>query len=288
MEQFDSERQPDIERARREQPGDSLHLIRSASAATAGWDWRHYRPVIDLALETGLLLLAGNLSRTLARQLVSTDFDHVLGADTVRELGLKDVLPQRLQALQEAEVAQAHGSMFPARLVPGMARAQMARDALMAARVREAALGGHGVVLLAGNGHVRNDIGVARWLEGRVKAPVWTVGFLPASDGPADAGFNDSPNAPIGANSETQVEAQFHASDPPQIYHVRVYDRAGPTRLYCRTTPLPGIGRRNMGLSLAEPSAEPLTKPLEYRIKTGSIRPLGNSIRTAMASRRTM
>lgn len=231
MEQFDSERQPDIDRARREQPGNSLHLIRSASSETAGWDWRHYHPVIDLALEAGLPLLAGNLSRARARQLVSTDFDLVLGEDTARELGLKDDLPQRLQDSHEREVAQAHGSMFPPRLVPGMARAQMARDALMAAQVRAAARDGRGVVLLAGNGHVRKDIGVARWLEGRINSALWSVGFLLATD-----------EAAVASEIKTEPDARYHAV---------IYDRAGPTRLYCRTAPLPGTGRRSTSSTLA-------------------------------------
>ena len=45
---------------------------------------------------------------------------------------------------------------------PLMARAQFARDAVMARAL--AAHAERGVVLLAGNGHVRRDIGVPRWL----------------------------------------------------------------------------------------------------------------------------
>ena len=47
---------------------------------------------------------------------------------------------------------------------PRMAQAQFARDAVMAEVLRRSAPQGGGVVLLAGNGHVRRDIGVPRWL----------------------------------------------------------------------------------------------------------------------------
>ena len=50
----------------------------------------------------------------------------------------------------------------------------------MADALRRAAEGA-GVVLLAGNGHVRRDIGVARWL-GAVENRVFAVGYLESTD----------------------------------------------------------------------------------------------------------
>ncbi|MEO6031952.1 MAG: ChaN family lipoprotein [Burkholderiaceae bacterium] len=61
-----------------------------------------------------------------------------------------------------------------------MARAQMARDAVMADQVRRHA--GRGVVLLAGNGHVRRDLGVPRWLADIAPERVLTVGFVEEGD----------------------------------------------------------------------------------------------------------
>ncbi|WP_393937254.1 hypothetical protein [Piscinibacter sakaiensis] len=51
MEVFDRERQADIERARRERPGDADHLI--AQAGGRGWDWPLLRPLIALVLAQG-------------------------------------------------------------------------------------------------------------------------------------------------------------------------------------------------------------------------------------------
>jgi uncharacterized iron-regulated protein len=57
-----------------------------------------------------------------------------------------------------------------------MARAQFARDAVMASAVTANA--GHGLVLLAGNGHVRRDIGVPLWLSPPLRSRVFSVGYL--------------------------------------------------------------------------------------------------------------
>src|SRR6187455_3772340 len=66
MEQFDREHQADIDRARRERPGDAQHLIDAASSsgarAGAGWNWTFYKPFVELALRYDLPLIAANLS----------------------------------------------------------------------------------------------------------------------------------------------------------------------------------------------------------------------------------
>ena len=63
---------------------------------------------------------------------------------------------------------------------PRMARAQFARDAVMADVLRRSARSS-GVVLLAGNGHVRRDIGVPHWL-GTLNNRVFAVGYLETTD----------------------------------------------------------------------------------------------------------
>jgi uncharacterized iron-regulated protein len=67
-----------------------------------------------------------------------------------------------------------------------MARAQFARDAVMATQVATHAP--RGLALIAGNGHVRRDIGVPRWLGDAQRARVWSVGYLePGSTAPPGA-----------------------------------------------------------------------------------------------------
>jgi uncharacterized iron-regulated protein len=180
MEQFDIERQADIDRARREQPDDPQHLIDLAAPAPGGgWSWDLYRPVVALALEYHLPLIAGNLSRSDASRVVSQGFGAVFDPARTRALKLDEPIPS-LQAAQEREIDAGHCHALPPSLLPGMARAQLARDAVMAQAV--ALHAAQGVVLLAGDGHVRRDLGVPRWLGDPLAWRLLAVGFLEQGD----------------------------------------------------------------------------------------------------------
>lgn len=176
MEQFDRERQPDIERARRERPRDADYLIAQATAESRGaWLWAEYRPFVQLALDNDLPLLAGNVSRSELARVRQAGLV-VLGADQVIALGLDRPLPADIQSGLEAEINRGHCYRAPHDLLPALALNQAVRDAWMAYQVRQAAA--RGVVLIAGNGHVRKDIGVPRWLDGRIGSAVLAVGLL--------------------------------------------------------------------------------------------------------------
>ena len=194
MEQFDRERQPDIDRARRERPDDAQHLIDQAGTLPGGWNWAFYRPVIALALEHGLPLLAANLSGTETRRLVSGGYAAVFSADQQAALGLDRPPAADWQAAQEREIDVGHCGALPKSLWPAMARAQLARDAVMAAVIQADAA--EGVVLLAGNGHVRRDIGVPRWLGRNPAQRSLVVGFLEAPVEAVDAAFDIVVGAP--------------------------------------------------------------------------------------------
>lgn len=175
MEQFDRDRQSDLDAALR-RCSDAQCVIDSASGAKAGWQWDFYRPVIELALREGLPIRAGNLSRAHASGVVRQGLT-ALDAATLRAARLDRPIPGSLLAAQAREVEASHCGMLPARLVPGMATAQAARDAVMAQVINDALIENpdRPVVLLAGNGHVRRDVGVSQWLGHRSS---YTVAFL--------------------------------------------------------------------------------------------------------------
>uniref|UniRef100_UPI0035320FE6 ChaN family lipoprotein n=1 Tax=Cupriavidus sp. WGlv3 TaxID=2919924 RepID=UPI0035320FE6 len=162
MEQFDRERQADIDRARRERPRDADYLI--AQAGGGAWQWPLYKPVVALALQYDLPLVAANLSRADAGKIVRGGLDGLFSADERQQLGLTGALPPDLVAAQTAVLDRGHCGNFPKAMLPGMLAAQAARDAVMAQALRPYA--GRGAVLIAGNGHVRRDVGVPRWLGG--------------------------------------------------------------------------------------------------------------------------
>jgi len=176
FEQFDRERQADIDRARRERPGDAAYLIGQAGGAPS-WNWDFYRPFVQLALDTGLPIVAANLSRDEAMKVAT-------GA-----VPMKPPPADALVSRHEAPIAKGHCDLLPASTLPAMARAQIARDRALAAAIRPHAA--RGVVLLTGNGHARTDIGAPIWLEPAERAESVSIALLERGDDASDAGAFD-------------------------------------------------------------------------------------------------
>jgi uncharacterized iron-regulated protein len=185
MEQFDREHQADIDRARRERPTDAQHLIDIAAPPSSrpgsGWNWDFYRPFVALALEYDVPLVAANLSNQDTTRIVKGGDSAVFDDATIAMLGLDQPIAAEWQAAHERAIDAGHCHALPPAVWPRMARAQLARDAVMAETLRRQ-VGGNGVVLLAGNGHVRRDIGVPRWLGAAWQGQVFAVGYLETSD----------------------------------------------------------------------------------------------------------
>ncbi len=210
FEQFDRDAQDAIDAARREQPRDAAHLITRAAPARNNWNWDYYRPLLQLALDRELPIVAGNLSRADAMKLAQGPADAADGS-------LPATIPAAVREAQREEVRSGHCHLLPEAALAPMADAQIARDATMAQRIAFARSRGvsgaqgagsgaqgagsnaQGVLLFAGNGHVRRDIGVPLWLPGGALAASTTllaIGFVetgtpdhagPASDGRFDA-----------------------------------------------------------------------------------------------------
>ena len=189
LEQFDRERQADIDRARRERPTDAQHVIDAAGGD--GWDWRFYRPFVELALTYDVPLIAANLSNADTAKVVRSSTTAVFDSAAAAALGLDRDFAADWQQAQEHEIDLGHCGALPASLWPRMARAQFARDAVMAQAIR--AHEARGVVLLAGNGHTRRDLGVPRWLDrGSEPGRIVAIGFVEDSDDSTPAAAFDA------------------------------------------------------------------------------------------------
>ncbi|HEU5293180.1 MAG TPA: ChaN family lipoprotein, partial [Burkholderiaceae bacterium] len=189
MEQFDLDRQPDIDRARSERPDDPQHVIGQAAGA-AGWRWSDYQPFVALALRHQLPLVAGNLPRSTVSRLARDDYSTVLGPERVRAWRLSEAPDASWQAAQEREIDLGHCGALPSRLWPALARGQFARDAAMAHLLSQHTT--RGAVLLAGNGHVRRDLGVPRWLDRQGTPAALVVGFIERGTPPQGSGVYDA------------------------------------------------------------------------------------------------
>lgn len=187
MEQFDRDRQADLDRALAE-CADAACVIRRAEPDGQRWEWPLYAPVIELALARGLPLRAANLSRADASRVVREGYRAALDDATIASFGLDRPLARDLADGQRRAIDEGHCQQLPASIAEGMVRAQVARDVWMAKVVVAEAGRGDGVVLLAGNGHVRRDLGVPRWLEGTAGARAFSVGFV---EEPAEGTFDE-------------------------------------------------------------------------------------------------
>jgi uncharacterized iron-regulated protein len=190
MEQFDSGQQAALDAAMRDCV-DAGCVVAKVAPAKSGWTWPYYTPVIALAMQYKLPLRAANLSRADASKIVKGGFAAALPPELIARYQL-DALPASLLAAQETEVRDSHCGALPEAMVAPMAKAQIARDVVMAETMRTHAA--TGVVLIAGNGHVRNDIAVPFWLRRDGLTPR-AVGFLePASDASA---FDEAHRIPV-------------------------------------------------------------------------------------------
>ena len=218
FEQLDRERQADVERARRERPGDADWLIAQAAGPGSGWDWSMYRPFVRLALAHDLPIVAANLSRADASRVMREGYGAAFDAPTRARLGLDDAPPPLLEA-HEREVEAGHCGLMPARLLAPMARAQLARDAALSLAI--APWAGRGVVLLTGNGHARADIGVPRWLPATLREGTRSIGLLEADGGrilggpPADA-FDRVVATPAAPREDPCVALRARMAPGPQ------------------------------------------------------------------------
>lgn len=194
-----------------------------------GWRWPLHRPLFEAAqeaaLKNGVRWIAANLSRDEARALRQTPPDAALE----RVIAQSD-WSGRAQAQLEAEIREGHCNMLPPAAVPGMVRVQRLRDAILASALREAPAG---ALLLAGNGHVRRDHGVPRYLgAGRGSGLESTLestlvaGFIERADRP-EPGASMVPDAALARLYDLVcITPPVEREDPCAAF---VVPRSGPS-----------------------------------------------------------
>jgi uncharacterized iron-regulated protein len=199
-------------------------VIDAGQFARKGWGWPLHRPLFVAALGGGASLAGGNLSRVEASAVVRGGVD-TAPAD-VR--GLLDSAGSRppdkgwtsqQQAVLLHEVDVGHCGALPAPMLAPMALAQRARDAALAMSMVQAmqrSPAGSRVVLIAGNGHLRRDIGVPHYLrvlakrdaEPGASAPrVMGVAFMERSD-------DGTPDVADGTQDEVWFTPRAERTDP--------------------------------------------------------------------------
>jgi uncharacterized iron-regulated protein len=127
-----------------------------------GWQWPLHAPIVSAAIAHAREIRGSGLSHEALRTVVRHGADAApppLGP-LVRQVPLDGAG----QAAMDHELFVGHCGKLPSERVAGMRAAQEVRDAAMAEALM-AAVGGGPAWLIAGNGHVRMDIGVPRFLR---------------------------------------------------------------------------------------------------------------------------
>lgn len=176
LEPLDRQHQAALDARRAEPPPpDADTLI--AIAGGAGWDWRFYRPFVELALRHDLPIVAVNVGRAEAQRVMR---------EGLAAHGFDAAVPPALLDTHAALIERAHCDQLDTATARRMALAQIARDQAMARALEAHA--DRGAVLLAGNVHVRTDIGAPVWLDAATRARSESIGFV--EDGDASTAYD--------------------------------------------------------------------------------------------------
>lgn len=174
MEQFDLEQNDELQAAM--QACESADCVISKVGKNA-WQWPLYKPVIQLAMTYHLSVVPANLSRKNAFLAVKEGFKAALPNNIIQQYQLPQSISAAVLSAQENEIKASHCGMAPTNMIGGLAQAQIARDIMMANTMITYAQN-KDVVLIAGNGHVRQDIGVPYWLREQHQSDIVAIGFI--------------------------------------------------------------------------------------------------------------
>lgn len=150
-----------------------------AEAGTPGWEWRFYKPFMQLALDKKITLVAANLSHADVRKVMKNGFKAVFSPQTIDAYKLNQIQAQLLNAQNKA-LQEGHCNMLPVQAIGPMAQGQIARDVWMASVVNS--VQNRMVLLIAGNGHVRKDAGVFQWLSAEKQGHTQVLGYVERAD----------------------------------------------------------------------------------------------------------
>ena len=159
LEQFDLDRDAAL-RAAQQAGGDAEQVADAGRLDRRGWAWPLHEPIVAQALALHLPLRAGNLAHEADAAAGALAKPSAMAHERLARAPWTDAQENTLRD----DIADGHCGALPSTVVPKLAAAQRERDAAMAQALVDAATP-DGVILIAGNGHVRADLGVPVYLH---------------------------------------------------------------------------------------------------------------------------
>jgi len=179
MEQYDIEQQGRLDAIAVSTASGDIKLAAYRTLMNEGWNWPAYQPLLSLAIEHKLPVLAANISRASLRDVMRSGQD-ALGTGEAKRLGLASGWRREQQAALAKDIADAHCDALPLPAIGALTLAQRARHAVMADRLLS--VRGGKAVAIFGRGHVRQDLAVPLYLRQRApRTSVLAVGMVEAT-----------------------------------------------------------------------------------------------------------
>lgn len=214
FEQMERGRDDAVRQAVALQPWNADAVARAGGLDFDAWGWPLHQPLFIAALTAPHARLAGaNLPTPAVRAVVR---DRRVPAD-LQALIDTPTWTAALQDRVEQDMNEGHCGILPRTQLAPMALAQRARDAAMAQAMLAVPAGAR-AVLIAGNGHVRRDLGVPFYLRaaGVPAVDILAVGLLETESS-------------AGADAQASAAAQDTQAAAEPVRYDRVY-RTAPAK----------------------------------------------------------
>jgi uncharacterized iron-regulated protein len=153
FEMMSSEQQPLLRDLSSSPPSSLEQINEHVQWDNDGWNWDYYGPLLHSAIQANVSINAANIS--------NEEMIQVYGAPTAAEI--EGVLDEQTMAALEKDIDESHCGLLPESQFPAMVRVQQARDFAMAGSLASNTQQ-QLQVLIAGNYHIRRDLGVPNYL----------------------------------------------------------------------------------------------------------------------------
>lgn len=185
-----------------------LSLVKSS-----GWEPAYYKDVLQYGLDNDWVFYAGNLNKSDIRQIMSSGLNSVL-PDETKQFGYSDweSMPVAYQTDMIEAMIQGHCGLIDEKTATYMGSIQIGRDIWVSSQISRASEYQDVVIVLAGNGHVRKDMGIPFWLARVGKYRYASFGYIEGQNKRLNQPFDVIRSIPVAKRADPcdSLKERFH------------------------------------------------------------------------------
>lgn len=169
------------------QESDCLNLLMTESQ----WDPKPYQSVINLAIANQWKIYSGNINKSDIKQIMLEGVASVL-MDQVNmfQYDKYDGLPDEVRKALNKAMIEGHCGLIDEKMAARMSQIQIARDIWISSQILKALEYQDLVIVLAGNGHIRTDMGIPFWLARVGQNEYSSIGYIESINHKENHPFN--------------------------------------------------------------------------------------------------